>query len=79
MSNDFICIPSVRGLILEETAAFVSDTEREREKAERSKCKIENKEEKENGWGNVCFLLFCRKEDDSSRHPETNIPVYIYL
>lgn len=58
MSDDFICIPSACGLILEETAAFVSDTERARERAEQRKCKIENKEEEENGWENVWGFFF---------------------
>lgn len=55
MSNDFICIPSVRGLILEETAAFVSDTERERERAEESECEIEKE------WMGecLCVCVFC--------------------
>lgn len=55
MSSDFICIPSVRGLILEETAPFVSDTERKRERGVK---KIENKDEREkDGVMSVSFLL----------------------
>lgn len=66
---------------MEETAAFVSDTERERKKAEESESKIENKEEKENGWGNVCgffvFFFFARRKMRGASVPRQTLS-YIY-